>query len=83
MVSLGVLTGGGSSGAKATSADGSVVVGSGDNDGVSPKAFIWEAVNGMRSLQDLLADGLTIVGVGNTPDGSAEAWVASLDCTTA
>ena len=79
--------------AYATSADGSVIVGSNDFE-----AFIWDAENGMRHLEDVLMglgldltgwdlstatsitpDGLTIVGRGSGPNVTGgEAWIAHI-----
>jgi probable HAF family extracellular repeat protein len=47
----------GSSYANAVTADGSVVVGQGTPDGMNMAAFIWDAVNGTRNLQDVLLSG--------------------------
>jgi uncharacterized membrane protein len=54
MVSLGTLSGGESLSyaAQAVSADGSIIVG--NANGVDGDVFIWDAVNGMRSLSDVL-----------------------------
>jgi len=82
--------------AQATSADGSVVVGTSD-----PGAFIWDAAHGMRLIADVLtndfhldmtgwslasadsvsADGTVIVGSGFNPNGDQEAWIISLPLT--
>jgi len=92
MVGLGHLPGTYYSQANGVSGDGSVVVG---NCG---QAFVWDAVNGMRSLRDMLvnefgldltgwvlssasdisADGQRIVGSGTNPNGSTEAWLATI-----
>jgi probable HAF family extracellular repeat protein len=101
MVGLGDLPGGiFYSNAHGVSADGSVVVGTGYTDS-SREVFIWDEINGMRILRDVLvnecgldltgwqltnvesgssisADGLTIAGYGNNPDGEQEAWIARL-----
>jgi len=54
MVSLGILSGGKTSEAFATSPDGSIVVGGGSvRQGY--RAFIWDAANGMRRVEDVLA----------------------------
>ena len=64
MVGLGDLPGGvfGSS-ANATSPDGSIVAGFG-NTAAGLEAYIWDAVNGMRSLQGALTNdlGLDLTG---------------------
>jgi probable HAF family extracellular repeat protein len=63
MVGLSDLPGGRSwSGALDVSADGSVVVGyRGSASG--PEAFVWDAINGMRSVSDVLTDlGLDMTG---------------------
>ena len=67
MVSLGDLPGGVfSSAALAVSADGSVIVGVSEDGAFFPEfadqsAFIWDAVNGMRALRDvLLAQGADV-----------------------
>lgn len=77
----------------ATNWDGSVIVGS-NND----QAFIWDSENGMRNLKDYLItlscfgmvgwnsttatgisdDGTVIVGYGTNPKGKREAWMASV-----
>ncbi len=44
--------------ANGVSADGSVVVGQGNFTGGSQGAFIWDATNGVRSVQDILANNL-------------------------
>jgi probable HAF family extracellular repeat protein len=87
------MVGLGYGGASAVSADGSVVVGWGNQGG-----FIWDTVNGRRSLVDVMiqhgldltgwepyyptgisADGLTIVGYGrHSGVAEAEAWIADL-----
>jgi probable HAF family extracellular repeat protein len=75
MVGLGDLPGGiFDSEALAVSADGSIVVGRGDG---SAEPFIWDAVNGMRSLSTVLTDlGLDLSGwdlrtaTGISADGS-------------
>ena len=55
MVGLGDLSGGDHySEATAVSADGSVVVGYGRHSSGFDEAFIWDAVNGMRDLRELL-----------------------------
>jgi hypothetical protein len=60
---------------EAVSADGSIVVGKGD--GTESKPFIWDAINGMRSLSTVLTDlGLDLTGwdlrtaTGISADGS-------------
>ena len=75
------------------SADGSFIVGYSRNwnSALGDHAFLWDAVNGMRDLNELLTvpsgwtlkyatgisdDGLTIVGYGTNPEGKTEAWVA-------
>jgi probable HAF family extracellular repeat protein len=106
MVGLGDLAGGAfQSWAYAANNDGSVIVGRATIDGVSgpfgggsaPRAFIWDAVNGMRDLEQVLqnagapitgwnlqearsvsADGRTIVGTGIGPDGTTQAWIATV-----
>lgn len=55
MVSLGVLPGGKYSEAYAISPDGSIVVGGSSTRRDGIRAFIWDAVNGMRRLEDVLA----------------------------
>jgi len=56
MVGLGDLAGGNfASGATGVSADGSVVVGVGSSAS-GLEAFIWDATNGMRSLEDVLTN---------------------------
>ena len=45
--------------AYATSADGSVVVGLGSSASGS-EAFIWDALNGMQSIQDILVNDLSL-----------------------
>jgi len=54
MVSLGVPLGGKTSDAWATSPDGSIVVG-GSVTSKGNRAFIWDAANGMRRVEDVLA----------------------------
>jgi hypothetical protein len=96
MVGLGDLPGG-SEGSQAfdVSADGTVVVGSGDwSTGGGWKAFIWDADNGMRNLQDVLiaqgadltgweleiASGVSADGKTIVGDGSSRgAYLATLD----
>ncbi len=60
MTGLGQLPDGGlSSAASATSGDGSVVVGYAEiepQDGLTSAATIWDEVNGMRALKDVLTD---------------------------
>ena len=98
MVGLGDLLGGHFwSVANAVSSDGKVVVGGGHAE-VDWEAFVWDSVNGMRSLKDVLvnqcgleltgcslrnaygisADGLTIVGIGDNPNGDTEAWIVTI-----
>jgi probable HAF family extracellular repeat protein len=63
MVGLGFLPGGNNSLASAVSADGSVVVGTGNSTSGEREAFIWDAKNGMRSIQKLLTDaGIDLTG---------------------
>jgi len=63
MVGLGFFPAGKTSFASGTSADGSVVVGSGEAPFLGNSAFIWDATHGMRSLQQLLTDdGLNLTG---------------------
>ena len=79
MVGLGDFPGGTfRSRAYGVSADGSVVVGYGEIDfGTSLRAFIWDALDGMRNLQDVLVNdyGLDLTGwtlrraAGVSPDG--------------
>jgi probable HAF family extracellular repeat protein len=60
MVGLGILPGGDSSSATAVSSDGSVVVGNSYTAWGFPRineAFIWDQVNGMRRLEDVLVAG--------------------------
>ena len=57
MIGLGDLPGGSvQSEARDVSADGSVVVGIADMGAAIQKAFIWDAVHGIRSLQDVLIE---------------------------
>lgn len=81
---LGDLAGGGfKSVAYDVSADGSVIVGAGTSD-VGSEAFIWDSVNGMRSLQDVLTSyGLDVGHLDAAIDISADGstiigsnWVA-------
>ncbi|MCU0670195.1 MAG: PEP-CTERM sorting domain-containing protein [Myxococcota bacterium] len=91
LVSLGDLAGGGvDSVALATSADGSVVVGFATPDVGVRHAFVWDAVDGMRDLNEIAdaaaqdwllefasgvsGNGSVIVGEGTAPDGNPEAW---------
>ncbi len=62
MVGLGDLPGGiVDSFAHAVSSDGTVIVGLGVGQPGSSGAFIWDLINGMRSIQNiLLADGLSV-----------------------
>lgn len=65
MIGLGDLPGGTfSSAALGVSDDGLVVVGYGSNSSSDDEAFIWDEVNGMRSLQDVLVNdyGLDLTG---------------------
>ncbi len=65
MVGLGDLSGGGFfSEAYDVSADGSVVVGEGTSAASGNEAFIWDNINGMRSLKDVLVNnfGLDLTG---------------------
>lgn len=55
MVSLGCLPGGKISQALGVSPDGSIVVGRGSTRGSGDKAFIWDATNGMRRIDEVLA----------------------------
>ena len=59
MVGLGYLPGASKSQATGVSGDGSVIVGTCDN-----QAFVWDAVNGMRNLWDILVNdcGLDLTG---------------------
>jgi uncharacterized membrane protein len=60
---LGFFPAGKTSFASGTSADGSVVVGSGEAPFLGNSAFIWDATHGMRSLQQVLTDdGLNLTG---------------------
>ncbi len=61
MIGLGIPTGGFSSKANGVSADGSTVVGYFyDGEG---KAFIWDSINGMRDIADILAaEGIDMTG---------------------
>jgi probable HAF family extracellular repeat protein len=79
MISLGDLPGGiRYSTANAVSADGSIVVGWGTTDAHPEEAFIWDEINGMRPLQDVLVTdfGLDLSGwtlyqaTGISSDGS-------------
>lgn len=56
MTGLGHLPGGNISTAYDVSADGSIVVGESDDESFEVQAFIWDAENGMRQLQDVLVD---------------------------
>lgn len=59
MIGLGDLPGGSdSTEALALSADGSVIVGTGHIFGRGHLAFIWDTVNGMQLLQDVLTENL-------------------------
>jgi probable HAF family extracellular repeat protein len=78
MMSLGTLPGSLSAEGNAVSGDGSVVVGhSYTASGTEVQAFIWDPINGMRALQDVLVDdfGLDLTGwflrtaMDITPDG--------------
>ncbi len=61
MIGLGLPTGAYSSKANGVSADGSIVVGY-FYDGES-KAFIWDSINGMRDIADILAaEGIDLTG---------------------
>ena len=64
MVGLGLLPSAQSSRAHGASADGSVVVGSAVHEtGTGSEAFIWDATNGMRELNQVLTDlGLDLTG---------------------
>jgi probable HAF family extracellular repeat protein len=65
MVALGDLPGAGSASlATAVSADGSIVLGVGNVSGPRGEGFIWDAANGMRSLQAVLVNdfGLDLTG---------------------
>lgn len=55
MVALGVLPGGKYSEADAVSPDGSIVVGGSSTRTAGVRAFIWDATNGMRRVEDVLA----------------------------
>jgi len=52
--------------AEATSGDGSIVVGEGNEGTTSSRAFIWDAAHGMRDLEDVLINdyglGASLVG---------------------
>lgn len=92
MQNLGVIDGGTTSGARAVSDDGEIIVGRGNSGTV----FIWDADNGMRDLRAVLeddhgldlsdwtnltaygisGDGTVIVGRGFRTDGSLEGWRA-------
>ncbi len=63
MVGLGFLPGGSSSEARAVSADGSVVVGTGSNSSTNTP-IIWDASHGLRDLQQVLTNdyGLNLMG---------------------
>src|SRR5262249_30000326 len=84
MVGLGDLPGGEAlSYARAASGDGSVVVGSASVAAVSPfapteRASVWDAANGMRALDAILAAGGIDLG-GWTP---TDAWGVSADGLT-
>ena len=78
MQPLGDLPGGSfSSEARAVSADGTVVVGRGATASGN-RAFVWDAANGMRSLQTVLAD----AGVDLTGWQLIDATAISADGTT-
>jgi uncharacterized membrane protein len=77
MVGLGFLPGGYQEYAYATSADGSVVVGTVQGNGPT-RAFIWDEVHGMRSLQDVLTsqgDDVTGWNLGSATGISADGTV--------
>ena len=94
MVGLGSLPGLDVSYARATSGDGSIVVGNCTTDmGGDPSAFIWDLENGMQNLKDVLVDnyGLDLTGwtlynaTGISDDGSTivgrgsgGSWVATI-----
>jgi probable HAF family extracellular repeat protein len=65
MVGLGYLPGGGPfSSALSASADGSIVVGWSSTATLSKEAFVWDSVNGMRNVKNVLTTtyGLNLVG---------------------
>jgi probable HAF family extracellular repeat protein len=64
MLSLGLLPGGKSSRALAVSPDGSVVVGRGSTKKDGEKAIIWDAANGMRRIDQVLAAHYVVVPPG-------------------
>lgn len=73
MQGLGFLTPSGRfSQALATSADGSVVVGSSQSgpEGLVTEAFIWDVPNGMRGLGDLPGGGFFSIAIAISADGS-------------
>lgn len=97
-VSLGTLVAGASSFAEDVSADGSVIVGSSNDE-----AFVWTAALGMRSIKTVLTSsgvdltgwtlqgakavsdsGQIIMGFGMDPLGRTRSWVADLSavCTS-
>lgn len=97
MISLGSFGGEPGSDAWGVSADGSIIVGIGEDPDGEDVAFIWDETNGIRSLQEVLtglglnldgwklhhafdisADGSSIVGFGDNPDGHREAWIANI-----
>jgi len=74
MVGLGFLSGDTESSASGVSADGSVVVG--QSGLVRPRPFVWDSINGMQSLESILAShGVNTTGwklqdiTDVTPDG--------------
>ncbi len=63
MASLGILPGGKTSDAFAVSPDGSIVVGMASTRREGNKAIIWDAMNGMRRIDQILAgQGVSIGG---------------------
>lgn len=93
-IGLGFLPGHDNSIANAISDDGTIVAGRSWNDKSSNReAFVWDSINGMRNLKDLVpndsgwillhprgisSNGVTIVGKGTNPNGFTEAWLAVL-----
>jgi tripartite motif-containing protein 71 len=81
--------------ASGVSADGSIIVGTSEDDTDTLAAFIWDADRGMRSLQEVLASDLGVdltgwklseasgvSGSGINPHGDNEGWIAHLDAVT-
>jgi probable HAF family extracellular repeat protein len=97
MVGLGNLPGRLDSDAWGVSSNGEVIVGEGRSLGVVPHAFVWDAVHGMRDLNDLVAsqatglrlsvafdvspDGRYVVGAADLLEGGQEAFLIDLVAT--